>query len=486
MNERIKSSKEIQDIKKNNMFFSRNIGKLIIIAFLTSLAINFMTYLVFREMLDYVLLSFIKNTLIYALIIIMLILPIIYFISRNNKSFLDIERDSTIILITFSLTLGLCVISAYVVNPYVMPVVLLAMLIAATVDKYVAALSNIVISLSIFAFYLLIFKNNVIIDSVASLLSSVVVGTLYCIFLDRSHTRLKYMLNGIYLALIATLIAVCSSILGGHDSIAAIITAGVSSFFSVLIAIGFFMIFLPIYEGAFKITSKFQLAELCSLDNPLLLRLMKEAPGTYAHSLLVGNIAECCAVAIGESPMLARAGGYYHDIGKLKMPKCFIENQLDGINPHDEFIPEISLKLILDHVKIGKELAYEYRLPKIIKDIIEQHHGTTAINYFYYKVQNITEKHLREEGFRYDGPRPKTKVAAIIMIVDTVEAASRSKEVTSYEDIRGFIHSLIEAKIGKGQFGNCDITLKDLELIEDALVESLPSLHHTRVEYKKN
>ncbi|MGI6212949.1 MAG: HDIG domain-containing metalloprotein [Christensenellales bacterium] len=484
MNKRIKSSKEIADIKADKLFLTKNFGRLAAMAFIASCAVNLITYLAFKATLRYSPSDYVKYTLIYMGILIFLLLPSIYYISRNLHRFSNIERDFSIILTTFGITLGLCILSAYMVGAYIMPVVLIAMLIAVTVDKKTAALISTMTGLAVFSYYLLVLKDKVLLESVASLLSATVAGLMFCILFEQSHTRWRFALNGLYIAGISGAICALSAMFDGFE-VRGILIAAFSGIASIFISMGFFWVLLPIYEGIFKISTKFLLAELCSLEAPLMKRLMNEAPGTYAHSLMVGNIAESCAMVIGESPMLARAGGYYHDIGKLKKPNFFTENQIDGVNPHDEFIPEVSLRLILDHVKNGRELAAQYKLPSELIDIITQHHGTTAVNYFYYKVQNITEKLLRDDAFRYDGPRPQSKIAAIIMLVDTVEAALRTKVCNSDEERREYIHSLIKEKIDKGQFGECNITLKDLQLIEDTLVEIIPSQQHTRVEYKK-
>jgi|GEM_PF-1101551 len=485
MNERIKSKKEIQDIADNKMTLAKNFGKLLAMAFVASCAVNLITFLAFKNSLSYVFVDYVKYTFIYMGIVAFLLLPVIYYISRNRMDFSNIERDFNIILITFSITLGLCILSAYMVDPYIMPVVLIAMLIAVTVDKKTAALLCIMTGLAVFSYYLIVLRQRVLVGSVASLLSTAISGVLFCIFLEKSHTRLKFALNGLYIAFIsAAVCGLCALIEDINPRAVAIASLG--GFLSILISMGFFWVILPIYEFFFKISTKFLLAELCTLEAPLMKKLEKEAPGTYAHSLMVGNIAECCAIAIGEPPMLARAAGYYHDIGKLKNPKNFTENQTDGINPHDEYIPEVSLRLIIDHVRNGVALAKDYKLPSELIDIIEQHHGTTAVNYFYYKVQNITENHLRDEAFRYDGPRPRTKIAAIVMLVDTVEAALRTKICETEEERVEFIALLFKEKLDKGQFGECDLTLKELEIIQNTLIEVVPSQHHTRVEYKKN
>ena len=187
-------------------------------------------------------------------------------------------------------------------------------------------------------------------------------------------------------------------------------------------------------------------------------RLSTEAPGTFNHSLSVGNLAQLCALAIGENPQLAKAAAYYHDVGKLRDPLCYVENQKD-YNPHDDFIPEVSVYVITQHTNWGYELIKKENLPDVIADIAKEHHGTTPVNYFYNKVKKLTEERVDSSEFCYDGPIPSGRIGAIIMIADTVEAASRSQGISTDEkELRAFIHELIEEKRRLGQFDNCGLT----------------------------
>ncbi|MGI6552081.1 MAG: HD family phosphohydrolase [Bacillota bacterium] len=241
---------------------------------------------------------------------------------------------------------------------------------------------------------------------------------------------------------------------------------------------------LPFLETAFGITTSVKLLELSDPNQPVLKRLLLEAPGTYHHSILVGNLAEAAADAVGANSLLARVASYYHDIGKLKRPYFFIENQLTADNPHDKLAPTLSTLIITSHVKDGVELAKEYRLPQVIKDIINQHHGTGLVSYFYHKAQeNNRGEELEEGDFRYDCPKPQTKEAAIVLLADTVEAAVRSIQKPTPGRIEGTVRKVIKDKLEDGQLEECDLTFKELDIIAQSFVRVLSGIFHSRIEY---
>ncbi|MTI81474.1 MAG: HDIG domain-containing protein [Firmicutes bacterium] len=241
---------------------------------------------------------------------------------------------------------------------------------------------------------------------------------------------------------------------------------------------------LPYLESTFGITSPVKLLELSNPSHPLLRKLLTEAPGTYHHSIIVGNLAESATEAVGGDHLLVRVGALYHDIGKVKRPYFFIENQLAGDNPHEKIAPNLSTLILTSHVKDGADMAREYKLPQRVVDIIEQHHGTSLVRYFYNKaLEGEHAETVKEEEFRYDGPRPQTREAAIVMLADSVEAAVRSlKEPTSGE-VEGLVRKLIKQKLMDGQFDECDLTLKDLDTIANSFLQVLSGVFHTRIEY---
>ena len=249
-----------------------------------------------------------------------------------------------------------------------------------------------------------------------------------------------------------------------------------------LISSVFTMGVLPYLENAFGITTSIKLLELANPSQPLLKKLLTEAPGTYHHCIMVGNLGEAAAEAIGANGLVVRLGAYYHDIGKLKRPYFFAENQFSGNNPHDNITPQLSTLIITSHVKDGIEMAKEAKLPPVIIQMIAQHHGDSLVSFFYYKAKNA-DPEVKERGFRYEQSKPQTKEAAILMMADTVEAAVRSKKNETPGQIEGFIRTLIKGKLNDGQFDECELTFRDLDQIATAFTRVINGIYHKRIEY---
>ncbi len=242
---------------------------------------------------------------------------------------------------------------------------------------------------------------------------------------------------------------------------------------------------LPLFEYLFKITTDISLLELLDLNQPLMRDLLIEAPGTYHHSIIVGNLAEAAAEAVGVNPLLARVSAYYHDVGKIKMPDYFIENQMASVSKHEKLAPRMSSLILLSHVKEGVELAKKHNMPKVITDIIQQHHGTSVQTFFYQKAKeqydNLTP--LTEEDFRYPGPKPQSRVAALVLMADAVEAASRVLTDTSPARVSLLVDRIINHCFIDGQLDNCELTLKDIREIRTHFVYLLSSMYHKRINY---
>ncbi len=242
-------------------------------------------------------------------------------------------------------------------------------------------------------------------------------------------------------------------------------------------------IFLPIIEHIFKVTTDISLLELLDLNQPLMKNLMINAPGTYHHSVILGNLVETAAEDVGVNPLLARVGAYYHDIGKIKMPEYFVENQASPFNRHDKLTPNMSSMILVSHVKEGLELADEYKLPEPIKDIIKEHHGTSLITYFYQKAKEEQTEVPSEEKYRYPGPRPQSRVAALVMMADAVEAASRVLKEPTPARVSGLVEKIINNIFIAGQLDECELTLKDLYHIKKRFSYILNSILHKRIDY---
>ena len=251
---------------------------------------------------------------------------------------------------------------------------------------------------------------------------------------------------------------------------------------SSMVALGF----LPILESAFRIVTPYGLAELADHNQPILKRLQMEAPGTYHHSLMVANLCEAAAEAIGANPILAKVGAYYHDIGKLKRPLFFVENQSQfGIeNPHKKLNSRLSKMVVTAHTKDGVDIAKEYHLPPIINDFILQHHGDSLASYFYNQaIKEEGAENVKEEQFRYSGPKPQSKEAAILMIADAVESAVRAAKNPSNEEIDAIIDKIIKERLNDGQLSDSPLTLKDLKTIAETFSRMLRGMHHKRIKY---
>ncbi|MGB9885373.1 MAG: HD family phosphohydrolase [Moorellales bacterium] len=287
--------------------------------------------------------------------------------------------------------------------------------------------------------------------------------------------------------ILANLVCVCSlGLLQGYSGSGMAIGALLSlanGVLSSVLTIGS----LPFFEGAFGLTTSVKLLELANPNQPLLRRLLLEAPGTYHHSLMVANLAEVAADALGADALLARVGGYYHDIGKLRRPYFFIENQVGGENPHDKLNPGLSTLIITAHVKDGLEMAREARLPAPITDMIAQHHGSSVVSYFYHKAaRNGSKEPVQEDDFRYDAPKPRTKEAAILMLADSVEAGARSLQKPSPNRLEGLVRKVIKEKLEDGQLDECPLTFQELDQIAQAFTRALSGIFHSRIEYPES
>lgn len=253
------------------------------------------------------------------------------------------------------------------------------------------------------------------------------------------------------------------------------------------LAVGFIVLgILPFVEKAFRITTSMTLVELADASQPLLRRLAMEAPGTYSHSLQVATLAEAASEAIGANSLLCRVGSYYHDVGKINKADYFIENQADGPNRHLNLSPNVSLLIIIGHVKDGLELAREYNLPTSLFSFIQQHHGTTLVEYFYHRActqKEGNEPTISDVQYRYPGPKPRSKEVAIIMLSDAVESAARAMSEPTAGRIETLVHELAMKRLLDGQFSDCDLTMRELEQIERAMTKTVVGIYHGRIAY---
>ena len=311
-------------------------------------------------------------------------------------------------------------------------------------------------------------------------------GGFGALYFMRSMDKRKHLLHSVAVITIINALFISFYLLLSQASISLVegafyfIAAIISGLLSGALTMGL----LPFFESAFGILSTMRLIELSNPNHPLLKKILIETPGTYHHSVMVANLAEASCEAIGADGLLARVASYYHDVGKTKRPYMFIENQMSGVNPHDSLEPEQSAQIILAHTVDGAELLKQYNMPQEIINIALQHHGTSTLKYFLFKAKE-QGKDLDELSFRYAGPKPQTKEAAIISVADSVEAAVRSMKEPTSEKIQSLIRSIIQDRLQDGQFDECDISIKELKKIELALCETLNGIFHSRIEYPK-
>lgn len=360
---------------------------------------------------------------------------------------------------------------------YLVPLAGGAMLIAVVLDA----------GLAVFTAFILSVLLGMMTDGQLPFVLVGLAGSLVGIFsISNISDRAGLIRGGLYVSLVNSGLILVTGLMNGTTALPLVAGMGMGAlngFLSSVLTMGC----LPYLESAFGITSAVRLLELSNPNQPLLKRLLLEAPGTYHHSILVGNLAEAAAEAVQADPLVVRVGSYYHDIGKLKRPCFFIENQLPRENPHDKIAPSLSTLIITSHVKDGIEMAREYHLPRVIEEIIEQHHGTGLVSYFYHRALESDRPELVEEAdFRYDSVKPQSKEAALVMLADCVEAAIRSLQKPTPGRLEGLTRKIIKEKLHDGQLDECDLTFKDLNRIATAFVRVLAGIFHSRIEYPEN
>jgi hypothetical protein len=312
-------------------------------------------------------------------------------------------------------------------------------------------------------------------------------GTMAAYWLRSCRERKLFIIAGAKLGLLNIVLATAIHLYTGKLSTSALIWDWAFAFMGGVVAGILTAGIVPLVEIAFDYTTDITLLELAHLDRPIMRRLMIEAPGTYHHSVIVGSLVEAAATQIGANPLLAKVCGYYHDIGKIRKPLYFIENQTEGRNKHDKLAPSMSALILIAHIKDGVETARENKLGRVIIDTIRQHHGTSIIKFFYEKAkQKKGEDAVNIDDFRYPGPKPQTKEAGLVMLADVVEAASRTLDNPTPSRIQGLVQKLINQIFSDGQLDSCELTLKDLHNIAKSFNKILYGIHHHRIEYSES
>ena len=391
------------------------------------------------------------------------------------------HRDNVLILIGLLLvgvTLALKITAGRATLPFFLPTAAIAMLLAVLLDASIATI--------LMAFVAVI--GGAVNGSSLEIATYIFLGGMAGILAVRRGDRLQVFLQAaVAVFVVSALVVSVFSLLGARDLRGILelwFASGAAAVGSGVAAVGSF----AVLGSVFGILTVFQLLELANPSQPLLRRLLVETPGTYHHSLMVGNLAERAAEAIGADPLVTRVAAYYHDIGKLANPLAFIENQAGGENIHDQLDPEVSAGILKQHVVDGIDLAYKAHLPKALIAYIPQHHGTAIMSYFYARAKDLAGPGatVDERRFRHSGPKPQTREAALIMLADGVEASVRSLASRDEPAIRAMVTRIIEERTADGQFDECDLTLRDLDQIREAFVGQLLGMYHTRIAYPQN
>jgi putative nucleotidyltransferase with HDIG domain len=396
------------------------------------------------------------------------------FITEVNKDKSILKDNDAIVLICLVVIIGILAlqISQDYLSPLIFPVSAFTVLTAILIGSRIAVVY--LLSLTV----------------LAAILSGSHFYVFFCLFCSALAVmpsanlvsrRTDFVIIGIRTAIAGILVLTMFYLLDTHD----FLRYKQSVYYVLLngaLTVAVLLVLMPIFEKIFSRTTNIKLVELSDFNNPLLKKLMHEAPGTYHHSIMAAAIAERAAESIGESPLLARVCAYYHDIGKLKNPKYFVENQNAGQNPHEYLTPAMSALILAAHVKDGIALARQYNLDNAIIDSIEQHHGTSLMSFFYSKALEINSE-VSKETFTYQGPSPRSKMAAITMLADSSEAACRSIEDITAVKIKDMVERILEHRFEERQFDKCPITLKEIQDIKEGIISALIGMYHARIVY---
>lgn len=418
-------------------------------------------------------------------IIISLILAItaVYFVFEN-RDFLRKASNSQMLFLIWELGAVICFISGKFLNPYVRPLAVVAILTMFLSSSGTAIFSNFIFTTIMFVFDA--FSGTLGEFSAYSIVFFFAVGLFSGIIaiysMKELYSRLKILLVSFLISLPSLICILLPMVDFGGGNVALNVLSGA---LSGPFAAAAFIILLPIFEGIFKKITCFKLSELTDHKAKLIRKLITQAPGTFNHSIIVSNIAEACATAIGEDALLARTCAYYHDVGKLRRPEFFKENQADGINPHNDLTPELSANIIKSHTQDGYAFALKNRLPQAIADICLQHHGTMPILFFYDKAKKFTDGEVSLANYCYSGPKPQSKIAAIIMIADGAEAAVRSLKTRTRDSVTVAVKKIVSERMQLGQFDECELTLKEINIIIHTVINSLSGVYHDRIKYPK-
>ncbi|RED65721.1 HD family phosphohydrolase [Cohnella lupini] len=368
---------------------------------------------------------------------------------------------------------------------YLAPIAMGSMLVTLLLDMHIGLVSSFLFTL--LASLILNVEQEHIFDFHYGFVAAVVTFT-SVLAIHRASQRSSILKAGIMVSLFGSVAVLALMLVNPEPSRVQLVQSVIFMFSSGLLTAVLVIGLMPFFEVTFGILSALKLVELSNPNHPLLRKLLTETPGTYHHSLMVGNLSEAAAESVGANGLLCRVGSFYHDVGKTKRPLYFIENQNASGNPHDKLDPKVSASIIIAHAKDGADMLKAHKLPKPIRDIAEQHHGTTFLKYFYYKAvkqaqEQGVENQWTEDDYRYPGPKAQSKESAIVGIADCVEAAVRSLNHPKVEQIEEIIGKIIKDRLDDNQYNECDLTLRELDKIAETLKETVIGMFHSRIEY---
>ena len=411
-----------------------------------------------------------------AVLIAMLLLTLYLFLLNIRRKLMRSKRDISFILITMALMIACCsvVIRSGTFDIYVVPFTALALIIRTFLDTRVAIFVNTIAALVV---------GFMVANGYEFVLLQILVGSIAVISLNKMQKREQLIFTALIVFISYSVIYIGISLIQ-EANLSAIEWLKIKwfAFNAILTLITYLMIY--VLEKSFGFVSDITLIELTFSNQKLLKKLAMEAPGTSHHSLQVANLAEMAISKIGGNSLLVRAGALYHDVGKIYNSQYFTENQTVGMNPHNELSNEESAAIIIGHVEKGVELAKRYKIPEQVIDFIRTHHGTTKTGYFYQKQLNsYPEGNVNHQAFAYKGPPPMTRETAVVMLADSIEAASRSLLVKNSENIRNLVDNIFRQKIELGQLEYAPLTFKDIRILKELFHEKLINIYHVRINY---
>ncbi|MEN1759762.1 HDIG domain-containing metalloprotein [Anoxynatronum sibiricum] len=417
------------------------------------------------------------NYLLYAGITLVVLLVMLLFVGYlwQFHPVLLHQLDKLLLIVLIITLISLMTRPIFILSPYLIPTAAGAMLLSLLVDPRLALMANTMITLLVG----LSTGNNVLM-----IMMGLVGGTAGVLSMMNTQQRGNIFISGVIIGAANVVMVAVFRLVGMHESVRLwmdLIYAFLNGILCAVLTIGS----LPFWEYTFSILTPLKLIELSNPSHPLLKRLLMEAPGTYHHSIVVGNLAESAVNAVGGDGLLVRTGAFYHDIGKLKRPFFFKENQYMMENPHDKLAPSLSALIITGHVKEGLEIAVKHRLPVKIRAFIEEHHGTTLAAYFFHKAKSASSEpeKIDEHMYRYNGPIPQSRETAILMLADSVEAAVRSMENPTRDRIEQMVQKIIQGKLDDGQLEDSQLTLTELKEVRKTFTRILAGILHERIQY---